>query len=224
MISFALAVAIKDLRLICRNSGIIIQAILLGLAIIFIFSLAGETGKVFSPREAGAIFWIGSIFCQILLFNQLYAFEEINQNRIGLLLTGSPVQGIWLGKATASFAGLAFVQLCLLPAITVFLNQTLSADIIEMLAAILVCNAGSCATGSLLGAISTGQGSRDSLLAILLFPLLVPLLLGGISLVAKGFGAEEINSGLWWSLIFAFDAIFTGTGLILFAFLYRSAE
>ena len=125
MLRLTLAVARKDLSLtLARGSGLI-QALLLGLLLLFVFSLSQGIGERMSPQAAAAVFWLSSAFCQVLIFNQLYALEEANNARLGLLLCPAPIQGVWLGKAAAGLTLLLLAQVIFLPASVIFLGQEL---------------------------------------------------------------------------------------------------
>ena len=188
MISFALTVARKDLLLTFTRGSGLVQGLLLGLLLLFVFSLSQGVGERMSPQGAGAVFWLGSAFCQVLIFNTLYALEEANGARLGLLLAPAPIQAVWLGT-------------------------------------LLLVDVGMCALGSLLGALSQGGAARESLLSIVLFPLLVPLLLAGIGVAAQVFGAPAPDGpASWIGLAAAFDGVFLAAGLLLFGFMYSGDE
>lgn len=222
MIRLAVAIAGKDLRILLSGPGCIAQALLLGLLLIFIFSLAKNPGEIIAPQEAAAIFWIGCAFCQALLFNQIYSLEEDSSARHGLLLLSAPVQGVWLGKAITGALLLCATQLVLLPALGVFLSQRLAGSIWPGLIGLLLANAGLAALGSLLGALIQGSTGRESLLSIMALPLLLPLLLAAISLGAISLGAEaEQDVRQWLGIAAAFDAIFIAASMSLFGFIYR---
>ena len=72
MFRAALLIARKDLRLIFGRGFGPAQALLLGLLLIFLFSLAGKTGEKVSPQAAAAVFWMASAFGQVLIFSTLY--------------------------------------------------------------------------------------------------------------------------------------------------------
>ena len=175
MISFALTVARKDLLLTFTRGSGLVQGLLLGLLLLFVFSLSQGVGERMSPQGAGAVFWLGSAFCQVLIFNTLYALEEANGARLGLLLAPAPIQAVWLGKALAGLLLLLVAQMFFLPAAVVFLSQEIGALWPVGLGTLLLVDVGMCALGSLLGALSQGGAARESLLSIVLFPLLVPL-------------------------------------------------
>lgn len=225
MLTFARAIAGKDLRMALHGASGLCQALLLGLLLVFIFSVATPPGEITSPRTAAAIFWLGCSFCQILIFNHLYALEEVNSTRQALLLAPAPVQGIWLGKGLAGLTLLILVQIVLFPATIAFLGQQLIGPGWLCVAALCAGDLGMAAIGSLLGALAHGQSGRESLLSIVLFPLLMPLLLAVISLTAQSFGDQGHTSPqTWLGVALAFDAVFLAAGLVLFSFLYEGDE
>ena len=98
----------KDIKLIFSDGSGIIQPVLLGLILVFVFSLSTPVGEEVSAQAAASIFWLSTSFALILVFNTLYSIEEDNQARTGLLLSPMPLQFIWLGKA---FTGLLLLLL-----------------------------------------------------------------------------------------------------------------
>ncbi len=225
MLDATLAIAAKDLRLcLLRGSGLV-QALLLGLLLIFAFSLAQGAEAPLGPQAAAAIFWMASMFCTVLIFNSLYGLEESNGQRQPLLLAPVPVQAVWLGKALGGLTMLAAAQLLFLPAIVVFLGQSVSGSLWQGAGITVLADLGLAAVGSLLGAIAQGQSARESLLSIIVFPLLIPLLLAGIKIgagVLSGVALSDISS--WFGIAAAFDAIFFSAGLVLFGFLYTGED
>lgn len=225
MLSQALRIALKDCRLVLVRGGGLVQALLLGLVLIFVFSLAQTPGETTGPRTAAVIFWLASAFCQVLIFTMLYALEETNQCRTGLLLCPAPVQAVWLGKALAGGLILLAAQALLLPALIIFLAQNLGPLALAGWGMLVLADVGMAALGSLLGALSQGQSARESLLSLILFPLLVPLLLAGIQVSALALtpaptALDSACLSSWFGLAAAFDAIFCGVGLCLFPFLF----
>ena len=72
MLKAACLIARKDLRLVLSRGAGLVQALLLGLLLIFVFSLSRETGETMSGQGAATIFWLSSALCQVLSFNMLY--------------------------------------------------------------------------------------------------------------------------------------------------------
>ena len=183
MLKAACLIARKDLRLVLSRGAGLVQALLLGLLLIFVFSLSRETGETMSGQGAATIFWLSSAFCQVLSFNML------------------------------------------LPATIVFLGQSLGDGWPLALLALVLTDIGMASLGSLLGALSQGQAARESLLSIVLFPLIIPILLAGIRVCAGGF-SEALPEGVesWLGIAVAFDAVFLAAGLVLFPFVFSGDE
>lgn len=225
MLKASLVIAAKDIRLTLGRGGGLTQALLLGLLLIFVFSLSLLPGQRMHPQGAAAIFWMASAFCQVLIFSTLYAHEERNGQRQGLLLAPVPVQSVWLGKALAGLCMLFAAQLLFLPAIVVFLGQEISPLWTQGTGILLIVDIGIVAVGSLLGALSQGQSARESLLSIVIFPLLVPLFLGGIRIGSAVFSGNMADgTDTWFGIGLAFDALFSAAALILFPVVYSAEE
>ncbi len=211
----------KDIKLIFSDGSGIIQPVLLGLILVFVFSLSTPVGEEVSAQAAASIFWLSTSFALILVFNTLYSIEEDNQARTGLLLSPMPLQFIWLGKAFTGLLLLLLTQVFFLPAIIVFLGQENISSIWGLLGTIILIDWGLVAVGSLLGAVSQGHSARDSLLSVVIFPLLIPILLAGIRMSSHFLtGGFEDDLGAWAGIAFAFGAIFTGAAIVLFPFVY----
>jgi heme exporter protein B len=90
------------------------------------------------------------------------------------------------------------------------------------LLSVLLANVGIAAMGALLGSLAQGHAGRESLLSIICFPLLVPLLLAAIRIGALALTPDPLSGAEngWIGILAAFAAIFIGAGLILFPFLY----
>lgn len=224
MLSRAAAIAAKDLRLSLAGGQGLVQAVLLGLLLIFLFSLAYAEGAVVHAQAAAAIFWLASAFGLVLVFNDLFSLEEANQARLGLISSPVPAHAVWLGKGAAGLALLLASQLVFLPATAVFLGQDLRGPLWLLGTALALADLGLCVVGALLGALSQGQAARESLLSVIVFPLLLPVLLGAITLFGMVFSGSVDEPHTWLGLMGAFDALFAGAGLLLFPFVYGGEE
>jgi len=217
-----LAIAAKDLRLAFAGGQGPVQAVLLGLLLVFIFSLSAAPGDRFSPQQAMAIFWLCSSFAVVLIFSLLFRFEEENDTATALLLSPLPVQALWLGKTLAGLVLLVLCQVFFFPAALVFLGLDPGGSPGGLVLMALGVDLGLCILGGLIGAMGHGQGAKDALLTIIVFPLQVPLLLGGIRIgVGLMQGVPLADLGEWFGLVLAFDAVFSGAALFLFPHVFR---
>ncbi|MGE4291825.1 MAG: heme exporter protein CcmB [Desulfovibrio sp.] len=225
MLRRAAVIASKDLRLSVSGGQGLVQSVLLGLLLIFLFSLAYPEGQGIPPQAAAAVFWLASAFGLVLVFNGLFSLEEAEGARLGMLSSPVPRHSIWLGKAVAGFALLFVSQLVFFPAMIVFLGQNLRGPLWLLPVTWGAADLGLVVVGALLGALAQGQAARESLLSVIVFPLLIPALLAGITLFAvvlSGVGGDNAKS--WLGLLGAFDALYAGAALLLFPFVYGGEE
>ncbi len=221
MLPKAFVIAAKDLRQVLTGGSALFQAVLLGLLLVFIFSLSNGPGEHISSQAAAAIFWLSSCFSLVLVFTMLYRLEEENDTRSALVMTPMPIQAVWIGKGVGGFLLLVMAQACFAPALIVFLGQETLSSFPVLLALIFTVDFGLVILGSLLGAVSQGQDTRDSLLSIILFPLLIPLLLGGVRVGGTLLAGDAVGASAdWFGIIGAFDIVFAGAALLLFPFVY----
>ncbi len=217
----------KDFLLFFMRGGGLGQALLLGLLLIFVFSLSQEIGGKITERAIATLFWLASVFSMVLIFNNLHGIEEQNQAKTALHLMPSSIHIVWFSKA---FCGLIFMlisQIFFFLALMIFCQAKLHGSFLDFLFFLLLVDIGMTSCGSLLGALAVGQTGKESLLSIILFPLLTPLLLAGIDFFSSLFSAGSSNMSLlfqseWFLIALCFDALFIAMALILFPFIYTS--
>lgn len=231
MLKTARIMAAKDLSLALAGGQGIVQAVLLGLTLIFVFSLSKPIGMLFPPQGAAAVFWLATVFGLVLVMTGLYGLEEHGGARAGLVLSPAPLTGVWLGKTMAGLVLVAVSQVVFFPAAVAFLGQSVQGDWALGMASILAADWGLAVLASLLGALAQGAGAgsgRESMLSVLLFPLLTPVLLAGVKLVAgflSGQVGYEPGEGLrWLGILLAYDAVFTAAALVLFPYVFSAEE
>ena len=220
MLKNAWAIAVKDITLTAGRGSALVRAALLGALLIVLFSFSLDGAPSASPAAAATIFWLASAFCQTILTTSLFSLEENNKARIGLLLAPMPVQAVWLGKSIAALLPLLVIQAVFLVMSVVFLGQSWEGNVVLALAAIVLVDIGVVSLSALLGSLARGQTARESLCSLVLFPLLIPLFLAGIRILAEVYGAQSGAGLRWLGVAAAFDAVYMAASLLLFPLLY----
>jgi len=159
----------------------------------------------------------------VLVFSGLYALEEGNGARLGLAMSPMPPQAVWLGKALAGLVLVLCCQLVFAVAVAAFLGQGVAGSPALGAATVLVVDLGLAGLGSFMGALASGKTSRESLLTVIFFPLIIPALLAGIRLLEGVILGTD--AGLdWLGLAGAFAAVFSAAAMVLFPFIYTGEE
>ena len=133
----------------------------------------------------------------------------------GLLLAPVDRSAIYFGKVISNLAFMLIVELIVLPVYSVLYSINLFQP--GLLLVILLGSIGYVGVGTLLSAMSVQTRTRDILLPILLFPVVIPVLLAAVK-ASSGFlsGAEWEEILLPLNLLIAYDVIFIAVAFMVF--------
>jgi heme exporter protein B len=137
----------------------------------------------------------------------------------GLLRYPVAAETVFLAKLTVNSVILGSLQLIVVPFFAVVSDSTWLSHPVELLLINALGNLGICSVGTLLGAISTGAGFGQALLALWLLPLLVPVVLAASE--ATRTVADQQLAAQWWQwvqLLAAFAIIYVTAGWVLFEY------
>jgi heme exporter protein B len=206
----------KELLLQWRSRAQFLAVLVFGAAALLLFSFAiGPDTSALRQFSAGFL-WLGLLLSSTLTLAESFHAEMENQALEGLLLLPTSPVVIYYGKAIANWIQLAVIGMSLVP-VMVVLYDAGTTRILSLMLVILLGSAGLSAPGTLYGAMTAQIRSRQTLLPLLLFPLIVPALLASVkatSLVILGDPMGESRS--WISLLAAFDAIYWSLCGLLF--------
>ncbi len=198
----------KELLLQWRTRAQAMAAFIFGSTSLLLFSFAvGPNAEALRTFSAGFL-WLGLLLSSTLTLADSFYAETENHALEGLLLAGASPGAIYYGKSVANWIQLTLLGVALTPVMVVLYDAgTLRLGTLMLI--ILLGSAGISAPGTLYAAMTSQVRSRQTLLPLLLFPLVVPVLLAAVkatSLVILGDPMGQINS--WLGLLVAFNAIY----------------
>ena len=206
----------KELLLQWRSRAQFLAVLVFGAAALLLFSFAIGPDASALRQFSGGFLWLGLLLSSTLTLAESFHAEMENQALEGLLLLPTSPVVIYYGKAIANWIQLAVIGMSLVP-VMVVLYDAGTTRIMSLMLVILLGSAGLSAPGTLYGAMTAQIRSRQTLLPLLLFPLIVPALLASVkatSLIILGDPMGESRS--WISLLAAFDAIYWSLCGLLF--------
>ena len=212
----ALLVAGKDLRLELRSRIGVAQVLPFALLVLLLFAFALDPDRGVLQRATAGLFWVTVLFSAVLALQRSYGVEAEDGVLDALRLSGMAPAAIFLGKVAALAVQLVVLELVLLGGVVVLYDMRLT-GLGTLVPVALVATLGICAAGGVYGALAARLRSRDTLLPVLLLPLLAPVLISA----TRGFeiGLER-EAGGGWSWV-ALLAVFAAVYLILGSFLFR---
>jgi heme exporter protein B len=209
------AVVWKDLQAEFRSRELFSAMLVFSLLIILIFNFALELDIKTRQSVTAGVLWATFAFAGTLGLNRSMAIEKDRGCLDGLLLAPVDRSAIYFGKVISNLAFMLIVELIVLPVYSVLYSVNLFQP--GLLLVILLGSIGYAGVGTLLSAMSVQTRTRDILLPILLFPVVIPVLLAAVK-ASGGFLAnaewEEILLPL--NLLIAYDVIFIAVAFMVF--------
>ena len=197
----------KDILLELRSRDLVLSVVVFGLLVVVIFNFALNSNSDRSAALAPGIIWVAYAFAGTLAMNRAFVREQEHGGLEGLLLTPVSRGAIFLGKAMTSFLFMLLVEVVLLPVFAVFLGFSVLS--VALGAAILLATLGFALVGTLFSAIAVQTRSRELMLPVLFFPVILPVIIGAVQVTTSALGGAT-TSGLdrWLPLMAVFDALF----------------
>jgi heme exporter protein B len=215
MLRDALLVARKDLVVEWRSRTTTSQVAPLAVLMLVIFAFAFDANRELLQRGAPGLFWVAVLFGGLLIVQRTFAVEAEDGNRDALRMSGLAPSGIFVGKILSLVAQLLVLEVIVLVGVVVFFASDVERPGLLMVAAL----AGTLAYGSagaLFGALALGVRLRETLLPLLLIPVLSPILLAGTRAFESAFGLSTVGGWNWIGLLCVMAAVYTAIGLVAF--------
>jgi len=198
----------KELLLQWRTRGQFMAVFVFGATTLLLFSFGiGPDASALRTFSAGFL-WLGLLLSSTLTLAESFHGEMENRALEGLLLLPSSPRALYYAKAIANWLQLAILGVALLPILVVLYDAGTMR--IPMLALIIVLGtAGLSAPGTLYAAMTAQVRAKQTLLPLLLFPLIVPALLASVKATSLVILGDPMNQARpWIILLLAFDSIY----------------
>lgn len=204
-----LAVAWKDLTAERRSKVNFNAVVFLAGMILLLFGFALGPEQTAARSVGGGLIWLTVLFSGVQAFHRSYQLELDAGALDTLLLYPGDRRSIFLGKLLANLVFLLFVLAVLLPTASFLYDLPLLASPLRLAAVLGLGVFGFATLGTFYAAMASRLQAREVLLPLLLFPMLIPLLVGAV--IATGAlleGDPMGQSGAWIRLLVVFDVIF----------------
>lgn len=209
------AIVWKDLAAELRSRELLSAMLVFALLVILIFNFAIELQPSLRSTITPGVLWVTFAFAGTLGLNRSMAVEKDRGCLDGLLLAPVDRSAIYFGKALSNLAFMLIVAIVVLPIYSVLYNTNLFNP--GLLVVIILGSTGYVAVGTLLSSMAVQTRTRDVLLPVLLFPVIVPVLLAAVK-ASGGFLQQIPMNEIWpWlNILIAYDVIFTAVAFMVF--------
>jgi len=214
------ALAAKDLRVELRTKErfAAMGAFVVLVSVLFYYAV---DWTILSPQDvASALIWMIIILAGLLGLGRTFELEKEEGAMEGLLVAPVPRDALFLGKVLANCLLLGSVELVAVFAVSLFFQVDFAQNWLGIAAVLALGTVGFVSLGTLFAGITAGTRMGETLLPILLFPVLVPLVAFGAASTASllaGFPPAAVFGSL--RIIAAFSLINLVSGMGLFRFI-----
>jgi heme exporter protein B len=218
----AALVGAKDLRVELRSRVTTMHVAPYAALMLLLFGFAFDQNHTLLRQATPGLFWLAVLLCTLLAVQRSFAVESADGARDGLRLSGLDPAGIFLGKAAAIAVQLAVLEVLLGIGVVVLFAADLR-DPGLLLATAVAATLGLAAAGTVYGMMSAGLRVRETLLPLLVLPVVAPVLLGATQAWMAALGLSVADGWKWFVLLASFAAIYLTLGMLGFSTLVEDA-
>lgn len=209
------AVAWKDMQAEFRSRELFSAMLVFSLLVILIFNFTLELDIKTRQSVTAGVLWTTFAFAGTLGLNRSMSTEKDRGCMDGLLLAPVDRSAIYFGKVISNLIFMLVVEIIVLPVYSVLYGINLFLP--GLLLVILLGSIGYTAVGTLLAAMSVQTRTRDMLLPILLFPVVIPVILSAVKASAGILDGSEFSDIIMpLSLLITYDIIFIAVAFMVF--------
>ncbi len=200
----------KDARIELRTREVLATAGVFAIVIGVLSSMTYFVNPKYSRATAAGTIWIATFFASVLSFSRIWQREREESALTALLVAPIHRGSIFLGKALATFVMILAIEVPLI-ALSMFLfavnftppddalrdpsavNDPAAVHALAFAALVILGTAALALIGTLFGAMTVRTRARDLVLAVVLFPLLSPVLVCGVAGTRSAFEAQPFD-------------------------------
>jgi heme exporter protein B len=198
----------------------ILAMCLFSFLVLIIFSFTLGMGLVNLKEIIPGILWVVFIFSGLMGLSRSFGAERDKGTLPGLLLCPVSRWEIFLAKMTVTLVFTVIMEIFTLSIFTILYNMNLLPYLLPLGLIILLGTVGFCIIGTIFSAMSATTRSRDVILSILVFPILVPLIIAAVKatgIILDGKSIQAIYP--WLKILIAFDFVFLLLAYLTFDFI-----
>jgi heme exporter protein B len=196
----------KDLLIEVRSRQFIGAMLAFTLIVIVTLNFAFDLLREQRATNGAGALWVAILFAGLIGIGRSLAVERERGTLDALILT--PIDGgtLFLGKFGAALLSIIAVECVALPVFAALYD--LPALDPAVIGIVLAGSAGLTGVGTLFSAVTSGGRSREVLLPLLLFPLMIPVLIAAVRATGQVFDGDNGDIVRWIRLLIGFDIVF----------------
>jgi heme exporter protein B len=209
-----LAILAKDVRAELRGRQVWLSMGMFALLVLVIFNFAFDLQVENKAAVAPGALWIAFVFASVLGLGRTLSAEQEQGRLDRLLLCPVDRKAIFLAKLAGNLLFITAVEVVAVPVFAAIYDlPVLTWRVVPI---VVLGTVGISTVGTLFSAVAANTRAREILLPLLIFPLIVPVVIGAVK-ATQGL-VVAIGDTPWLGLIAAFDVIFVSISSVLFPY------
>ena len=208
-------VAAKDLRIELRSRVLINQVLPFAAIVMVLFAFALDSDDLLD-RVAPGLVWLATLFSMLVVVQRSFAVEAADGALDALRIAGVPGAGHLLrqGGCPRRCSCWCWRCCCSVAAFVLYNSRFGAGGVALLITSALAASCGLGLVGTLYGGLTTGTKGRESLLPLLLLPVVAPVLIGATRATeaALGVGGISMREGWAWVALLVTYALLFGIG------------
>ena len=204
----------REFRAELRSREFLPAMVVLGVLMLMVFSMA----FIIPPDDAAAVasgsFWASLIFATILGAVRGFAVEHDRGTLQTQLLAPISRTAVYGGKWIVNFVSIAVVGAVISAVTSGFFRVPFAG--LWTLAIVLVAAAALATVATLYGALLTNTRARELLAPVLMLPVILPIMIGGVAASLDALSVTADSGNLpWLGLVLAYCAVLLSLSMLL---------
>lgn len=216
------ALILKDLRREVRTKEITTTTVAFSVLLMLVFSFAFFANDELVTAVFPGILWISIAFTGTLAIARTFTQEKDSGCLRALALIPGTWASLYISKLVVNLLFMAVFEAFLIPLLAVAFNLSLGTQGPMLALTVFVGTVGFASVGTLVAAMLVHNQMREVMLPLLLYPLTIPLIIGGVE--ATQIVLEGGNAATWLKVLGGVDIIFLGLSAGLFRWVLSAIE
>ena len=216
-----LYLAWKDLLMEFRTKQMLNSMVIFSLIVIVIFNYT-FSNILFNIKVediAPGILWIAFTFAGMLGLSRSFSSEMEEGCLDGLKLCPVDPSTIYLGKVVSNLVIMFLIEAIIVPMFIVLFNFSVVKGLAGLIVIILLGTIGFILVGTLFSALTVNVRTREILLPVILFPIIIPLIMSSVMATQKVLSTGDLFSAIdEIRLLIVYDLVFFIAAQLVFEY------
>ncbi len=223
MLHDAWLMAVKDLKIEMGSKVAFGQILPFGALMLIMFGLAispdlavsGGDGRSVLAQIAPGLFWLSVLFSSLATLGRSFAVEAADGNLDALKMAGIDPAGVFLGKAVAVTLQLAVLEVLIGVGAFLLYGPPIT-DPVLLGTVVALATTAITTSGTMYAALASGLRVRDTLVPLLVLPVLAPVLLAATLATESALFGPQGAGWTWAMMLGVFALLYLGIGMLSF--------